>query len=236
MEENANFEQHALQNALFVNLFFRHARALGFLPERLLRHICRLVWQRCRGLNACANRASYGSDNLPVVTMTAAEGVGKRREIRLITVLGATRSRSSGLCGLGDEMTRRAKDHLDYCHEKDADERDGAGHGWIVASPKATKTRIPEVDESGRQEVHKGCSQQNAGAEMSDGKEERLRDANEGESFGNHGDGACQARHGKNDEQPTYMKRDIVPMFGHHTVGTSILAFAEALKSRFCCD
>lgn len=81
--------------------------------------------------------------------------------------------------------------HLDSRDEEDGTHGDSASHGGVVLVPKGGQTGVGERDEGGREQMHEGGGDEDAGAEVACAEEEGGGDSEAGEFFGDNGKGTC---------------------------------------------
>jgi len=83
--------------------------------------------------------------------------------------------------------------------------------------------------------MHERGSEQDAGAEMTNGKEEGLGDANKGELGGKHGHGAGQTRDGEDDEQRADVEWQVVIACANDVAGAGIFARDKTTEGGLGC-
>ncbi len=71
--------------------------------------------------------------------------------------------------------TPGGEEHFDAHHHQDRYHRNEAGHGRIPIIPERWEARVSERDEGSREEMHKGGSDEDSGAEVTGEEEEVMR-------------------------------------------------------------
>ncbi len=78
--------------------------------------------------------------------------------------------------------TPGGEEHFDAHHHQDRYHRNEAGHGGIPIIPERWEARVSEGDEGGREEMHKGGSDEDSGAEVTGEEEEVMGNWKAGKS------------------------------------------------------
>lgn len=111
------------------------------------------------------------------------------------------------------------KDHLNHSDEEDGGQSNGTWHGRIVLVPETAKAGITEREEGRGKQMNKSRSDENAGTEVADGKEEAAWDSQAWELGGQNRKRAAQRRDKEDDEDSSDMKRKIVVFLVNTTLG-----------------
>lgn len=192
VEEDTDFEHHALENVLLVLL--------------------------CRGQDDTAVGVDLHGAVFLVNDDALLAALLLLPLIGLIAALWLVRS-EDGLIGAAAHLAGRGEDHLDDGDEEDAGQSDGARHGGVVLDPKRTEAWVTEEGEGRRQEMDEGGGQKDAGAEMANGEEEGTGDSDAGDTLRDEREGASEEGGCEDDEEGADVEGRVVGCFVAEAAG-----------------
>lgn len=233
VEQDANLEEHALKNVLLQLLVLGQevrgrehfgvldavragAGALGFQPSS------------ATPVGVARGELPLGRNLVVLLPHLDGAAISRRAGLRAVERAAEpiTGPRGAGR-GAAGEVARGAEDHLDDDDEEDADERDGAGHGLVVLGPEGAEAGVVEALKGRGEEVHEGGGDEDAGAEVADGEEDGIRDAQARDALGDQGEEAREGRDEHDDDEGADVQGHVV-VLGSDAVALAFVAAVEA--------